>query len=67
LPWKRNNNDPEMNKPMKQSEFPSWIKNKEYTQNFSNGMLIPLILFISALAQEIDRDRVSQIPSQLRK
>ena len=35
LPWKRNNTDSEMNKPMKQSEFPSWINNKEYTQNYS--------------------------------
>ncbi len=25
----------DMNKPMKQSEFPSWINNKEYTQNYS--------------------------------
>jgi hypothetical protein len=35
LPWKRNNTDAESNKPMKQSEFPSWINNKEYTQNYS--------------------------------
>ncbi len=35
LPWKRNNADAESNKPMKQSEFPSWINNKEYTQNYS--------------------------------
>ena len=33
LPWKRENAD--SNKPMKQSEFPSWINNKEYTQNYS--------------------------------
>jgi hypothetical protein len=35
LPWKRENTDSESNKPMKQSEFPSWINNKEYTQNYS--------------------------------
>ena len=35
LPWKRENTDSELNKPMKQSEFPSWINNKEYTQNYS--------------------------------
>ena len=33
LPWKRENGD--SNKPMKQSEFPSWINNKEYTSNYS--------------------------------
>ena len=33
LPWKRENAD--SNKPMKQSEFPSWINNKEYTSNYS--------------------------------